>query len=173
MRWTPEEPWFDIQKVQDSFLLHLSVQTGCGTHPDSCPVCVVCSECVDLCYHYNVFVSGRVLESSMEKSLSWKRMVCQLCETPPPPPTLWGTQTFVTVFTPVLSQINPGHAPYYLCNINFNINFPSTAWSSKCSVSFWLSRQNLLCPLLYPIVVKVKFEFKMSDLYFLIRIFQA
>jgi hypothetical protein len=40
---------------------------------------------------------------------------------------------------PVLSHINPIHTiPSYLSKIHFNIVPPTTSWSSKWSLSFWL-----------------------------------
>jgi hypothetical protein len=47
------------------FLLHLNMQTGCGTHPGSCFVGVVGSEYVELCCHYTMFVNGTVLRNSV------------------------------------------------------------------------------------------------------------
>ena len=138
------------------FSLHLIVQTGCDAHPGSCSVGVVGSACVELCCHYTMYFNGRVLRNSMEKSLPWEWTVCQLCEKIPP--IFWGTQTFINVFTPALplvpvtSQINRGHARSYFCNIDINITIPSTARSSKWSLSYWLSHQDILCPLFCPVV---------------------
>ena len=72
--------------------------------------------------------------------------------------TLQGTQIFNTTLTPapplvpVESHINLGHVPFYSCTIDFNITIPSTAMSSKWSLSYWLSHHNLLCPLFCPFV---------------------
>jgi len=77
----------------------------------------------------------------------WRRVhlenLCKNSATPLPK----GTQRIITMFIPaltlvhVMSQINPDHAPSYFYNKNLNIIIPSTARSSKCSLSFWLSHQ--------------------------------
>ena len=147
--------WF-LETVRYIFL-HLCMQTDCGAHPGSCPVGVVGSECVELCCHYTMFVNGMVHRNAMECVLRVNSLSATW-ENPPSSPTLWGTQTFITVFTPVLPlvhvvrQFNPGHAPSYFCNVDFKITIPFTARSSKWSLSYWLSHQNLLCPLFCPVV---------------------
>jgi hypothetical protein len=79
-----QEPWFNFQKGQGNFLLYLRVQTGCGTHPSSCLVGVVGSECVELGCHYTVFVSGMVLRNATESVLRVNSLSA-MRETPPPP----------------------------------------------------------------------------------------
>jgi hypothetical protein len=68
-------------------LPYLSVQTGCRTHPGSCFVGVVDSECIELCCHYMVFVNGTVLRNSIEKGSPCKRnSLSAMREKNPPPP---------------------------------------------------------------------------------------
>ena len=128
------------------FMLHLSLQTGCGTHPASCCVRVMGWQCVELWHHYTMYFSGSLLRKCMEMCPSWKWTVCQLCKNPflhivRDPKFHYFLHTGPPLVL-VMSQNNPGHVPSYLCNINLNIIIPPTASSSKWSLSFWLSHQN-------------------------------
>jgi len=69
---------------------------------------------------------------------------------------------------PILSQINPFHAPSHFLKINFNIIFPSTPGSCKWSLSLTFPRQNPVSTSSLPSKSSIPCQFVFLDLFTLI-----